>query len=69
MTEMRKITVNLPAHLLDATLSGSGRGLTEVIREALEEYNHRQACRRLLQLRGKVKFALSYEQLAGKDDD
>lgn len=69
MGEMRKITVNLPADLVDGSLRVSGKNLTETIREALAEANHRWACRRLLELRGKVRFDLTHEQLAGKDDD
>ena len=66
---MRKITVSLPAHLVDATLSGSGKGLTATVPDALREYNHRQASKELLALRGKVAFEATWQELRGKADD
>lgn len=67
MGEMRKVTINLPAELVEASLDVSGKGLTETIREALAAQNHAWACQRLLELRGKVTFGASYEELADKD--
>lgn len=56
---MRKITVNLPAKLLE----GMDMGATELIQKALKEYRHRWACDMLRQMRGKVKFDITYAQL------
>lgn len=69
MGDIRKITINLPGGLVDAATGASGKGVTETIREALREYNHRWACRELLALRGKVQFASTWQELRGKDDD
>lgn len=56
---MRKITVNLPAHLLE----GMEMGTTELIREALKTYRHQRACEQLKNLRGKVTLDFSYATL------
>ena len=57
--EIRKVTVNLPARLLE----GTELGTTELIREALKWYRHKLACEALLALRGKVKFGMTYQEL------
>ena len=59
----RKITINLPASLIDSAMKGHGNNMTETIKEALRRYNHHRACQELLALKGKVKFDMSYEQL------
>lgn len=69
MGEMRKITVNLPTELLDSVTELSGKGVTETLREALAEYQNRMAWARLAELKGKIDFGASYEELAGKDDE
>ncbi len=47
----------------------SGANLTETLRAALRDYNHRAASRRLLAMRGQVPFALDWRTLRGKDED
>ena len=69
MNDMRKITAILPEPLLDGAMRNSGLGLTETLREALRQYNHRAASQRLLQLQGKVQFDLHWRDLRGKDDE
>ena len=61
--EIRKITVNLPASLIDKTMAHSDMNLSETIREALRRYNHARACDALMALRGKIPFDLTYEQI------
>jgi hypothetical protein len=68
MGEMRKVTINLPAELVEAALDVSGKGLTETIRDALAAQNHAWACQRLLELRGTVDLGAEYEELVGKHD-
>lgn len=68
MSEMRKVTVNLPAELVDDLPQASGKSLTEAIRAALVDYRHGLACDALLALRGKVQFSRSWEELRGKHD-
>jgi hypothetical protein len=47
----------------------SGSNLTETLRTALRDYNHRAASRRLLAMRGQISFALDWRTLRGKDED
>ena len=47
----------------------SGANLTETLRAALRDYNHRAASRRRLTMRGQIPFALDWRTLRGKDED
>jgi hypothetical protein len=69
MGELRKITLNLPAELIDGVMADSGKGLTETIREALEAKRAAAAYDRMMALRGKVEFGISWQEAAGKYDD
>jgi len=68
MSEMRKITAILPAELLSCAMDGTGLSLTETLRKALTEFNHRAASQKLLSMRGKVDFELDWQTLRGKDE-
>ena len=68
MGDMRKITANLPASLVDSAMEISGTGLTETLREALRDYNHHAASQRMLGMRGKLKFEMHWRELRGKDE-
>ncbi len=61
--EIRKITVNLPAALVDAVMKYNDKSQTEVFCEALENYRRARAYKALRELRGKVKFLVTYEEL------
>lgn len=61
---IRKITVSVPEHLLEHAEMGT----TELIREALKWYRHKEACDALLALRGKVKFGMTYQELKDMRD-
>ena len=69
MPNLRKITVEVSADALRAAQELTGKGVSETVREALGRLAHERASKRLLALRGKMKFALSWEELAGKNDD
>jgi hypothetical protein len=69
MGETRKITVEVPADTLDAALRATKTGVTDTVREALAELAKSHARKRLLALRGKAKFASTWQELRGKDDD
>ena len=56
---LRKITVNIPAYLLEDEQLGT----TELIREALKEYRQVRAQRALLGMFGKVKWDIPYAQM------
>ena len=69
MPNLRKITVEVSADALRSAQELTGKGVTETVREALARMAHERASQRLLALKGKVKFALSWEELRGKYDD
>ncbi len=69
MGELRKITVNVPGELLDAAMAGTGKTLTETIREGLRIQANRNAWEKLASLRGSFTFEESWEELAGKNDE
>ena len=66
--EIRKVTVNLPAHLLGTAQEATGLGITETIKEGLNNLAHANACQEFLKLRGKFKFSLDLNELR-KDRD
>jgi hypothetical protein len=62
----RKITVEIPADLLEKAQQASGKGITQTIRSGLELLAASRAYERLRQLRGKVHFSRTASEL--KDD-
>ena len=66
MRTSRKVTVELPAELLQKAQQASGRGITQTIRTGLELVAASRTYERLRQLRGKVRFSRTFEEL--KDD-
>ena len=63
MEATRKITVEIPQGLLEKAQQASGAGITQTIRTGLQLLAASQAYDRLLQLRGKVRFSRSFEEL------
>lgn len=66
MKTSRKVTVELPAELLHKAQQASGSGITQTIRTGLELVAASRTYERLRQLRGKVRFGRTFEEL--KDD-
>jgi hypothetical protein len=66
MERARKITVEVPAELLDKAQRATGAGITQTVRAGLQLMAASQAYAQLLQFRGKVRFSRSVEEL--KDD-
>ena len=66
MKNSRKITIEIPADLLEKAQQASGTGITQTVRTGLQLVAASNAYAKLRQLRGKVKFSLSWEEL--KDD-
>jgi hypothetical protein len=54
----RKITVNVPARVLENAVKVTGKGVTLTVIEGLEELDRRAKRSALRALRGKVKFEL-----------
>jgi hypothetical protein len=63
MTELRKITVQVPEDVLEKAQAYTGEGVTQTVTAALKRLASIQAQQEALKLRGKVKFSLSLEQL------
>ncbi len=63
MAEARKITVEVPADLLEKAQRASGEGVTGTVRTGLQLVAASHAYTRLRQLRGKVRFSKSVAQL------
>lgn len=63
MSEMRKITVQVPETLLEKAQAYTGEGVTQTVTAALKRLASIQAQQEALKLRGKVKFSVSYDQI------
>lgn len=58
MGAVRKITVNVPAEVLDEATRITGKGVTDTVIEGLTELRRRRMRSALRALRGKVRFEL-----------
>ena len=63
MQSSRKITVELPADLLEKAQKASGTGITQTIRTGLQLVAASQAYSQLRQVRGKVRFSRTLAEL------
>ena len=68
MSEMRKITVEVPEDVLEKAQGLTGEGVTETVRVALKRLASIWAQQKARELRGKVKFSLSIEDLRYDDE-
>lgn len=65
--ETRKITVHIPADLLEAAQAETGQGVTETVRRGLELLKRANAYRQLREMRGKFEFDMTADELRGDD--
>jgi hypothetical protein len=63
MATTRKITVEIPAELLEKAQQASGGGITQTIRTGLQLLAASQAYDNIRRLRGKVQFSRTFEEL------
>jgi hypothetical protein len=63
MGQMRKITVEVPDELITSVQATAGLGLTETVREALEQMRQRQVQNEFRKLRGSYKFSIDLGEL------
>ena len=63
MNEMRKITVEVRRDDLAEAQALTGKGVTETIRDALRRMRSVRAQQRAMELRGKVKFSLTLDEM------
>ena len=61
--QLRKITVQVSERDLASAQEFTGEGVTETVRTALKKLASIQAQRRLLDLQGKVKFSMTWQEL------
>lgn len=66
METARKITVEIPAQLLEKAQQATGSGITQTIRTGLQLVAASRAYAKLRQSRGKYRLALTVDEL--KDD-
>ncbi len=63
MGDMRKITVEVPREDLQCAQAYTGEGVTETVRAALRRLRSDRAQQKLRELRGKVKFSMTLEEM------
>jgi hypothetical protein len=63
MPTARKITVEIPAELLEKAQNASGTGITQTVRTGLQLVAASEAYARLRQMRGKVRFSRTLAEL------
>jgi hypothetical protein len=61
--ETRKITVEISQALLEKAQQASGAGITQTVRTGLQLLAASEVYDRLLQMRGKVRFSRTFEEL------
>lgn len=66
MKTARKITIEVPADLLEKAQEASGKGITQTVRTGLQLVAASNTYAKLRQLRGKIKFSRTWQEL--KDD-
>lgn len=59
---LRKITVNVPADVLDDATHATGKGVTATVIEGLRELKKRNMRSALRHLKGKVRFSLDLRE-------
>jgi Arc/MetJ-type ribon-helix-helix transcriptional regulator len=68
MNDMRKITVEVPQQDLEKAQAFTGQGVTETVRAGLKKLASIKAQQELRNLRGKVKFSMSLDELRYDDE-
>lgn len=63
MDTPRKITVEIPEDLLEKAQKATGGGITQTVRSGLQLLAASEAYTQLRQMRGKVKFTRTLDEL------
>lgn len=61
--ETRKITAHLNVEFLDEALAESGKGITETLNAALDEYRRKRIYRDIISMHGAHTFSLDLNEL------
>jgi hypothetical protein len=59
---LKKVTINIPAEILERARTITGRGITETVVEGLLELDRQRKRSALRALRGRVRFELDLEK-------
>ena len=65
--KMRKVTLFIPEDLLRKARRVSRSGITPTIRQSLQLYAARDVYDRLLKMRGKGGFSMTWQELRGEE--
>ena len=63
MSQTQKITIEVPADLLEEARAATGEGVTATVREGLKILASRRAQGEFMKLRGKVKLQVDFDRL------
>ena len=63
MSELRKITVEVPVGDLEQAQAYTGEGVTETVRAGLKKLAQIQIQNEFRKLRGKVKFSMTIDEM------
>lgn len=63
MQNAKKITVEVPEDLLRSAQVQTGKGISETVRRALELLAAAQYYKELREMKGKIKFSKTYDEL------
>jgi len=64
---MKKLTILIPEDLLRKAKEATRAGVTPTVRMGLKLLAARRAYERLLDLQGKVKFSLTWQEMRGEE--
>ena len=64
---MKKLTVLVPEDLLRRATRATKTGITPTVRKGLQLLAAQDVYERLLEMRGKVKFSLSWQEMRGEE--
>jgi hypothetical protein len=64
---LKKLTVMVPEDLLRRARKATRSGTTPTVRKGLELVAAQEAYDRLLKMRGKVKFGLTWQEMRGEE--
>lgn len=64
---MKKLTILVPEDLLRRATEATREGATPTVRRGLKLLAARRAYDRLLDLQGKVKFSLTWQEMRGEE--
>jgi len=60
---LKKVTIELPEDLLEKAQQATGSGITQTVRTGLQLVAASQAYAQLRQLRGKIRFSRTLDEL------